>query len=194
MSSGIYSVRLDQDNYLEGTVTTGGQLIGWEYVANTGSYCWSFRRDVSEFYDATEVTGALTVKGLAGGSAAAMVRWNNVPMTNAELDAIERKEGLILDPTYIPGAAAGGNKQGQRNLAWIIEAGLPVNTGYQGAQAGVGMSYGFSGNVNELLIQYLQLKLGSTNSSIVGLQGEMAAAVGASSWNGVGIEIAGINP
>jgi len=97
MSSGIYGIVLNQVNYVQGTVQTGGQLIGWEYVANTGSYCWSFRRDISEFYDASEVSGALTIKGLADGSAAALIRWNNVPMTDEELNLIEQDEGRLLN-------------------------------------------------------------------------------------------------
>jgi hypothetical protein len=97
VSSGIFSVILDQDNYLQGVVQTGGQLIGWEYIANTGSYCWSFRRSAAEFYDADETAGALTIKGLAGNSAAAMIRWNNVPMTEEELNKIEQDEGRMLN-------------------------------------------------------------------------------------------------
>jgi hypothetical protein len=189
VSSGIFSVILDQDNYLQGVVQTGGQLIGWEYIADGGDYCWSFRRSADQFYDADETAGALTIKGLAGNSAAAMIRWNNVPMTDAELNAIEKNEGQLLNDNLNPISGTAGNKQGERNLAWIVEAALPVNTGYQGAQAGVGRFYGFTGNQNELLIQYLQLKLGSTNPSIVGLQAETAIALGASSWNGVGIKL-----
>ena len=191
-NSGIYGVYINQINYLQGVVQTGGQLIGWEYVANSGRYCWSFRRDISEFYDASEVDGVLTIKGLPLNSAAAMIRWNNVPMTDDELNKIEQDEGRILEPSFTPFAGNSGNKQNERNLAWIVEGGLPRNTGYQGAQAGVARGYGFAGNQNELLIQYLQMKLTSTNSSLPGLQAEMAEAVGASSWNGVGIAIAAV--
>jgi len=191
-NSGIYGVYINQINYLQGVVQTGGQLIGWEYVANSGRYCWSFRRDISEFYDASEVDGVLTIKGLPLNSAAAMIRWNNVPMTDDELNKIEQDEGRILEPSFTPFAGNSGNKQNERNLAWIVEGGFPRNTGYQGAQAGVARGYGFAGNQNELLIQYLQMKLTSTNSSLPGLQAEMAEAVGASSWNGVGIAIAAV--
>jgi hypothetical protein len=188
--SGIYSVRLDQENYLQGVVVTGGQLIGWVFPkTDSGKYCWTFLRDASEFYDASEVAGALTIKGKPGGESYAMLRWNNVPMTQEELDSIENEEGQILQPNY---TGSSGNKQGERNLAWIVEAGLPKQTGYQGAQCGVGQFYGFTGNANELLIQYLQLKLASTNPCLPGLKYELADAVGESSWNGVGTDIAKI--
>jgi hypothetical protein len=193
MSSGIFSVILNQQDYLQGTVTTGGQLIGWVYPkTDNGKFCWTFLRDISDFYDATEVAGALTIKGKPENEAYAMIRWNAVPMTEEQLNDVENGEGNILNPGFPVAAGAGGNKQGQRNLAWIVEAGLPIQTGYQGAQAGVAHFYGFTGNQNELLIQYLQLKLTSTNSAIVGLQAEMAQAVGATSWNGVGLEISSV--
>lgn len=188
MASGIFGVILNQENYLQGTVVTGGQLIGWVFPkTEQGSYCWTFLRDASEFYDASEVAGALTIKGKPGNESYAMLRWNNVAMTDEELDSIENEEGQILNPSLT--GITGNNKQNERNLAWITEAGLPKQTGYQGAQCGVGQYYGFTGNANELLIQYLQLKLASTNTSIVGLMAETAQEVGATSWNGVGLTI-----
>lgn len=191
MSSGIYGRRLDQKNYLTGTVQTGGQLIGWEYPpgGSKGAYCWSFRRDITEFYSAEEVAGALTVKGLEGGSSVAMLRWNNVPMTNEELDAIEQGEGSILNPDFY---GVGGNRQGQRLAVWRTESLSPVNIGYQGAQYAAALYYGYdgAGGNNGALIHYLQTKLGSSSTSLPGLQAEAAIAVGASSWNGVGEQLA----
>jgi hypothetical protein len=134
MSSGIYGVRLDQINYLQGVVQTGGQLIGWEYVANTGSYCWSFRRDISEFYDASEVAGALTIKGLAGGSVVALVRWNNVPMTDEELNAIEQNEGRLLNGIPNPLAST-------YSLNDLRRAAL--------------LAQGYSGHNNDMVIKWL---------------------------------------
>jgi hypothetical protein len=93
----INAVTLDEINYITMQVTEGGQLIGWEYVPDGGQYCWSFRRDISEFYNATLVTTTLEIRGLPDGSSAALIRWNNVPMTDQELDKIEQDEGRILN-------------------------------------------------------------------------------------------------
>ncbi len=191
MSSGIYGVIIDQDNYITGTVQPGGSLIGWEYDGTpSDGYCWHFRRDISEFFDATEVAGVLTIKGLETSSGAALIRWNNTPMTDEQLDQVEKDDGLLLTDPIGPATGQAGNKQGERELAWTVEAGLPMNTGYQGAQIGAAVFFGFEGgNANEALIYYLQKKLISTNTSIVGLQAETAAALGVPSWNGVGYRI-----
>lgn len=69
------------------TVTTGGQLIGSEFVNGA----WVFRRDISEFVNASETAGALTITG----APAVLLRWNAVPMTESELNKAEQEAGLI---------------------------------------------------------------------------------------------------
>jgi hypothetical protein len=135
MSSGIFGVVLNQQDYLQGTVVTGGQLIGWEYMAEpSSSYCWSFRRSAAEFYDAAEAAGALTIKGLPDNSAAALIRWNNVPMTDEELDQIERDEGRMLNGIANP-LATGYSLNDLRRAALLAQ--------------------GYSGDNNGMVIKWL---------------------------------------
>ena len=105
----LHAVRLDEVNYLQGTVQAGAQVVAWEYVAEPdSSYCWSFRRDITEFYNATLNGTALEIKGLPGGSSAALIRVNNVPVTEEELNAIEINEGRILNGIPTVGVADEG--------------------------------------------------------------------------------------
>lgn len=105
-ASNLFGVVIDQDNYITGTVQSGGQLIGWEFP-NAGP-AWIFRRSITEFFDAIEVAGALTVKGLVGGTGLALLRWNNVPMTESQLDQLEVQERLLLVPV-LPISGLGGD-------------------------------------------------------------------------------------
>jgi hypothetical protein len=96
-TSGLYGIVIDQENYVQGTVTDGGQLIGEERDTD-----WIFRRSTESFYDADDTGGNLVIKGLVDTSDAAMLTYNGVAMTDEELDKVEqdndRLENGIRNP------------------------------------------------------------------------------------------------
>jgi hypothetical protein len=160
MTSGLLGVIIDQENYLTGSVNTGGQLIGWEYPTGviSSAYSWAFRRDISEFYDAQEVAGALTVKGLSTSSGLALLRWNDVPMTEEQLDQAEQDGGRILQ-------GVGG---GVGHMADSL-----VDSRYQAL-----IALGKSGHVNDMLMEWLFDNGATTASTLNDRWMEMLASKG----------------
>lgn len=184
--SGIYGIIIDQDNFITIEAAPGGALTGWESQGD----CFVFRRNIGEFYDASEDSGRITIKGLEDRSAAALITYHQTPPTDEQLNDEEKYGESILNPDFL---GAGGNRQGQRLRVWQIESQSPVDISYNGAQNAIARHLGYTlDSMNGSLVYYLQTKLGSTTTSLPGLQAEMAAAVGASSWNGVGEQLADV--
>jgi hypothetical protein len=84
------------------------------------------------------------------------------------------------------------NQEG-RTLAWNELAGT-TGLGYNDAFIAFSDLRGWTGTFEDRMIQYLQVDLPSTKTTVPDLEVETAALLGLDSWNSVGYSIKTISP
>jgi hypothetical protein len=80
------------------------------------------------------------------------------------------------------------SKQTGREQAWAELAGIPMQ-GYNQTFMLFAAGEGWTGAINDRMIQYLQTVLPSASKNLLDLRREAAIALGLDSWNSVGYEI-----
>lgn len=120
-TGGLFGVQVDEKNFLQGTVSSGAQIVGWEDRNSNGTF--EYLTSASEFFDVTEAAGALVIKGDSDGVCIAMLVSNGEDLTPDELeDKRKQDQGLMAGgtPPYEDGA---------NNITGYILAVNPTFTG-----------------------------------------------------------------